>query len=553
MKIAAHIVGLAVMVAASASAGGISPELDEALQQAERSGEPVAVVLTLAHPPPLPLTHGRNPTSLLQALQVRFSESFGDILGRLRASAGVAAVRESWAASMVAFRAPAEVIRSLDPGEMFELDLDHVLELPRAEPRPAAAAGGAEPGLSVINAPKLWELGITGEGVTVMNLDTGVDLGHPALYGSWRGHRRPASEAWFDPVYGTATPRDYGIDPVGHGTMTMGVMVGLDPLMGDTVGVAFGAEWMAAGDSIISISQQVACLQWALDPDGNPQTVEDMPDVINCSWTRANPGCKETGLTEIISVLEAAGVAVVFAAGNDGPAPGSVRWPARMNRTETDVFAVGYVDGHDPLLPLATNSGRGPTECTGQGDQIKPEVVAPGVDVRTTWLAGQYATVSGSSFSTPHVSGALALLKQAFPEKSGTELKLLLRQSARDLGEDGEDNAYGSGCIDVYAAYLLGRASSVSQRPAPSWSLDQNYPNPFNPVTQIGYRIPVRTHVRLTVYNLPGLEVARLVDGVLEPGAHQAVFDGRGLSSGVYFCRMVAGDFTASRMLLLLR
>jgi subtilisin family serine protease len=278
-----------------------------------------------------------------------------------------------------------------------------------------------------------------------------------------------------------------------------------------------------------------------------------MPDVINCSWTRANLGCKETGLTEIISVLEAAGVAVVFAAGNGGPVPGSVRWPARMNATGTDVFAVGYVDGHDPALPVAAASGRGPTECTGQGNQVKPEVVAPGVDVRTSWLGGQYATVSGSSFSTPHVSGALALLRQAFPQKSGTELKLLLMQSARDLGEEGEDNAYGSGCIDVYAAYLLGLASSVTEVPALRWSLDQNYPNPFNPATEIVYQIPVRTQVRITVHSLLGPEVARLVDGVLEPGAHRAVFDGGGLSSGVYVCRMVAGDFRASRTLLLLR
>ena len=241
-----------------------------------------------------------------------------------------------------------------------------------------------------------------------MSLDTGVDLDHPALGRSWRGHHVAASEAWFDPVYGSPTPRDYAISPAGHGTMTTGVMVGMDPLKRDTVGVAFGAEWIAAGDSVISISTQVACLQWALDPDGDPMTVDDMPDVVNCSWTRGNPGCKQTGLTTAISALEAAGIAVVFSAGNDGPAPGSVRWPARMNTTETDVFAVGYVNGHDPSIsPWATASGRGPTECSGSGgNSVKPEVVAPGEDVRTTWLQGQYAIASGTSLSAPHVSGA---------------------------------------------------------------------------------------------------------------------------------------------------
>ena len=556
---------VALLACGTTASAGVSPELERALEGAAVTGETLPVILTLSstlEAGPLAemldiqnLPRHRRVPELIAGLKQRFRVSLSSVMDRLGSLEAVSDLRGSWAGLMVAFRAPPEVIRTLGEDPAFDLDLDHRLAIPSTTPHPAPASLPAhtERGLSVINAPKLWALGYTGRGVTIMSLDTGVDLDHPALRRSWRGNRLPPWQAWFDPVYHTDTPRDYGLDPLGHGTMTMGVMVGLDPSTSDTIGVAFGAEWIAAGDSAISISTQVASLQWAMDPDGNPLTLDDMPDIVNCSWTRGNPGCKQTGVTTAISMLEAAGAAVVFAAGNDGPAPGSVRWPARMNWTETDVFAVGFVNGHDPALPIGEESARGPTECVGQGNTIKPEVVAPGEKVRTSWLGGQYATVSGTSFSAPHVSGAIALLKQAFPEKSGTELKLLLLETARDLGEEGEDNAYGRGIIDVYAAYLRGLATGVVNLPVRAWSLWQNYPNPFNPVTSVRYEVPTRSRVRITVHTLLGSEVARLVDGEVAPGIHAAVFDGRDLPSGVYVCRMIAGEFQGASKLLLLR
>ena len=556
--------GLAVLTCEPTASAGVTAELERALQRAAVTREDLPVVLTLtgaAEIGPLAemvdlqnLPPERRVPALIAGLKERFRVSLSSVMDRLGSLAEVSDLRGSWAGMMIAFRAPPEVIRTLGKEPAFDLDLDHRLAIPATTPRPAPASlsGHAERGLSVINAPKLWALGYTGRGVTIMSLDTGVELGHPALSRSWRGNHLPHSQAWYDPVYGTDAPRDFGIDPWGHGTMTMGVMVGLDPSTSDTIGVAFGAEWIAAGDSVISISTQVASLQWALNPDGNPETLDDMPAIVNCSWTRGNPGCKQTGLTTAMSTLEAAGVAVVFAAGNDGPVPGSVRWPARMNTTETDVFAVGFVNGHDPALPVGTRSARGPTECTGEGNAIKPEVVAPGENVRTSWLGGQYATVSGTSFSAPHVSGALALLKQAFPEKSGTELKLLLLETARDLGEEGEDNAYGRGIIDVYAAYLCGLTDVVGL-PDHTWSLWPNYPNPFNPVTSVRYEVPTRSRVRIAVHTLLGSEITRLVDGDVAPGVHTAVFDGRDLPSGVYLCRMIAGGFQGATKLLLLR
>jgi hypothetical protein len=122
------------------------------------------------------------------------------------------------------------------------------------------------------------------------------------------------------------------------------------------------------------------------------------------------------------------------------------------------------VDGNYDHLPIASFSSRGPTTCTQGGDPIKPEVTAPGNHIRSSWAGGYYVYMNGTSMATPHVSGAIALLKQAFPDKTGNELKQMLYETARDLGEPGEDNTYGMGIIDVYQAYI---ENAVPENPRP--------------------------------------------------------------------------------------
>ncbi len=99
---------------------------------------------------------------------------------------------------------------------------------------------------------------------------------------------------------------------------------------------------------------------------------------------------------------------------------------------------------------------------------------------------------------------------------------------------------------------VTGVASQSGNVPA-VYSLSQNYPNPFNPSTTIRYGLPNRSRVSLTVYNTLGQQVALLPNGEQEAGYHDVQFDGNGLSSGVYFCRLRAGDFIQTRRILLLR
>src|SRR5690606_18118712 len=105
--------------------------------------------------------------------------------------------------------------------------------------------------------------------------------------------------------------------------------------------------------------------------------------------------------------------------------------------------------------------------CGGTGSLlIKPEVSAPGTNVRSAYPGGGYANLTGTSMASPHVAGAIALLKQFAPTLTGKQIKLALYNTAIDLGTPGEDNTYGTGLIDVYAAMLsLGEPDTIPPDP----------------------------------------------------------------------------------------
>ena len=198
----------------------------------------------------------------------------------------VAEFRSFWITNMVFVEARAAVILEMaERSDIAVLDLDSELEWDKPVKREAAASkspGGIEPGLAAINAPAMWAAGFTGAGRIVMNDDTGVDGNHAALNYKWRGTHVPASQAWFSWNGSTTFP----VDGDGHGTHTMGTMCGLQVSTSDTVGVAPGAEWIASDGLWGSphTSYSIAAWQWAVDPDGNPGTIDDMPDAIGNSW-----------------------------------------------------------------------------------------------------------------------------------------------------------------------------------------------------------------------------------------------------------------------------
>ncbi|MDZ7319564.1 MAG: T9SS type A sorting domain-containing protein, partial [candidate division KSB1 bacterium] len=97
------------------------------------------------------------------------------------------------------------------------------------------------------------------------------------------------------------------------------------------------------------------------------------------------------------------------------------------------------------------------------------------------------------------------------------------------------------------------RIDDSEPEPPHQFSLYQNYPNPFNSATIIRYQLQKPQHVILSVFNLSGQQVARLVDQWQEAGEYQLHFDGEDLSSGIYFYRLEAGDFIAVKKMVVLR
>jgi serine protease AprX len=374
---------------------------------------------------------------------------------------GARQFRELWMINGFAVTARASVIRQLASRPGIELiRLDSTLEAP------ATTSGGAalpEWNLNVVRAPELWTQGFTGSGIVVANMDTGVDPNHPDLATKWRG----GDNSWYDPHGEHATP----YDSTGHGTQTMGIMVG-GAAGGSAIGVAPDARWIAAklynDAGVARYSDIHLAFQWLLDPDGDLATL-DAPDVVNASWgLTGTAGQCITEFSTDIEVLKAAGIALAIAAGNDGPSPLTSLSPAN----NPPGFAAGAVDAD---LAIASFSSRGPSACDGT---VYPELVAPGVNINTADLSfgglPLYAVVSGTSYAAPHAAGALALLAGAFPQAGVGQLETALTASARDLGVAGEDNSYGYGLADVHAAYQLLSVAAPNQAPAASndaWSM----------------------------------------------------------------------------------
>lgn len=400
-------------------------------------------------------------SKIIQALHEHATLKQASLLTFLTANGGTE-IKELWLINSVAVKLPKNRIRALakQPG-VAEVFIDSTLSLPTS---PTSSLANPEWNLSAIHAPELWTIGKTGQGVVVANMDTGVDRLHPDLSQKWRG----GTNSWYDPHGQHSSPNDYAGAVTGHGTQTMGIMVA-GSAGGTAVGVAPDAKWIAAklfgNDGKAQESDFHLSFQWLLDPDGNPLT-NDTPDVINGSFQSSVPSICDTRFQGDIQALKTAGVAVVFAAGNSGPAIATSGSPANNPGS----FSAGAVDFD---LNLAPFSARGPTP-TDCGSALFPNVVAPGVDIVTTDITStileSYAVVSGTSFAAPHVAGSMALLAGAFPNVEVTALEAALQDSATDLGLPGADNEYGYGLLNVANAYDI--LANSSQNPV---GIDDNY------------------------------------------------------------------------------
>jgi subtilisin family serine protease len=463
----------ALLLAGSVIAGTIDPGLQEKIANSDPNTMYPTLIFMVNQLDVAAMKHKHDVSQatlatrhyeVITALQKIATESQADLLAYLeqgRQSGAVGEIRGFWITNMIYAELKSSVIQAVaarDEVDIVYADFKGEMEQPITDygDRPPTIAS-VENGLRAVRADSMWAHGYTGDGRLVCNIDTGVDGNHPALRGRWHGaNGYPASQSWLD----TANPSNsFPHDEGRHGTHTMGTICGRSTTTSDTIGVAIDAQWIAARAVDVTGGNITMAFQWAADPDGDPNTVEDVPDVISNSWgSLPSPGNEcPPDFYNVIDNCEAAGIVVVFAAGNEGPAASSLRIPANRITTPYNAFAVGAIDGNNSNYPIANFSSRGPSQCDGV--TIKPEVVAPGVNVRSSVPGGSYeGGWSGTSMACPHVAGAVALLRQVNPNASVDTIKWALMQSARDLpfsNPNGEDNTYGYGIIDINAARAL--------------------------------------------------------------------------------------------------
>jgi len=286
-----------------------------------------------------------------------------------------------------------------------------------------------EPNLSHVNAPEVWALGVDGSGIVVANIDTGVRYTHQAIGESYRGNNGGGSFEhnynWYNPNNpSNASPRD----AQGHGTHTMGTMIG-DDGSENQIGIAPGAEWIACAgctssgctdDALMQCSQFLAVPHDLNGLNPNPGM---RPNVINNSWGNCQQEYNDM-YADVIQTWHALGIYPVFSNGNntncgysENPPLNTVGNPARYGNV-TGVGSSGRTNGE-----YASHSNKGPTDNLDTINPVdgfsmmKPQVVAPGVDIRSSIPNNDlaYGINTGTSMAAPHVSGLVALIMQAAP------------------------------------------------------------------------------------------------------------------------------------------
>lgn len=292
-----------------------------------------------------------------------------------------------------------------------------------------------------VNAPYAWRSGWTGRGVLVGVIDTGVDENHPDLADRIIAQRDFVGEG----------PSDFN----GHGTHVAGIIAGSGAASGGKYkGIAHGANLLIAkalgADGVGLTSQIMAAMEWLVS-----QGVR----IMNLSLGLEGPTDGTDPLSLAIDAAYSFGCLVVVAAGNSGPAPGSIGVPAGARRA----LAVGAVDRQGGVYNL---SSRGPTV----DGRSKPDLAAPGTGIISCCSAHSpdpvidrhYTAATGTSMAAPHVAGAAALILEANPNMPVNELAGALLNTAPL--ESSDPNEVGRGLLMIDRA-LTGDPSTALPPP----------------------------------------------------------------------------------------
>ena len=409
---------------------------------------------------------------VLGTLQQTANATQGGVLAVLSQAeqAGKAdAISPLWISNVVAARVTSDVaLRLAKRGDVAYVNYDRPIgeevfpvQPPLGQGDSGGVITGVECGVNLMHAPSAWTAGYTGSGVVVGMIDTGVCITHPDIAGQiWTNPGEIANNGidddgngFVDDIHGWSF--DGGgsnnniSDGNGHGSHTAGTVAG-DGTQGTQCGMAPDAQIQVI-KFWNSFSGQAAawnCMQYGAANGANVES-------NSYGWPHSQNPDRATWRSVTENVM-AAGVVLVFAAGNEGSCCGidSVRTPGDV----PDMITVGATDCN---MNIASFSSRGPVSWTGVNPyndwpyppgKIKPSISAPGDNTTSHNLCSGYVQFSGTSMATPHVAGAVALMLQANPNLDHWDCLQILRDTAIDRGASGDDNTYGMGFVDAWAA-----------------------------------------------------------------------------------------------------
>ena len=370
--------------------------------------------------------------------------------------------------------------------------------------------------------------GYYGQGVRVLYLDTGYELGHEA----YDSLNLIAQYDFINDDQNTSNETDQEIleNQDDHGTICLSVMAGYAP--GSLIGPAFKSEYLLAKTEIVAeeiyqeVDNYVAAIEWG----------EALGADIACAslgyydWYEYSDLDGNTAATSIaVDIASSLGVLCVNSAGNEGDDP----WYYVCTPADADsILAVGAVDDEGNI---ANFSSRGPT----YDGRIKPEVCARGVStycVRSN-TENFYRTASGTSFSAPLAAGAAAVIMSANPNWTNMQVRESMMMTA--YRSNTPDNVYGYGILNTWAAINYQFTTDIEHEddfllPSPV-IINKAYPNPFNPATSITIKSLSSLQIVLVgIYNLNGQLLETLYYDDLKEGTFDLVWNADSYSSGIY-------------------
>ena len=422
---------------------------------------------------------------VFQTLTATADRTQGPVLAQLR-DLGVEH-QAYWVANMIWVRGDLNVVQQM----ALRNDVAHIYANPSVQFQPTVVDESAlieavmaiEWNILQVNADDVWAEGFTGQGVVIGGQDTGYDWDHPALinqYRGWNGSTADHNYNWHDSIHsGSGNPCGYNstvpCDDHGHGTHTMGTMVGNDMAPSNpswpagatnAVGMAPGAEWiscrnMDSGNGTPATYSE--CYQWFIAPtdltNSNPDPSK-APDVINNSWScPPSEGCTDPNvMLTLVNNVRAAGIVTVHSAGNSGSGCSTISEPSAIYDAS---YTVGSTTSSNAMSSF---SSRGPVTIDGS-NRLKPDISAPGSGIRSSYPGTGYTSMSGTSMAGPHVAGLVGLLLSIRPDMAGDvdDIETIINSTAVPVNVTQTcggtptttipNNTFGYGRIDALAMY----------------------------------------------------------------------------------------------------